>query len=116
NPKTERLDPGVESNVEIVVQLAAGLPAVERDCNGMAAGRKVGPIRLRAVPDNVGLGANTRIAAEKCTSAKGRVPHPKDGHFLDETIEIGVCIRERPVEPTRFIVLAPGVIVPALRA
>src|SRR5262249_9978107 len=57
-----------------------------------------------------------RATVEKGPPAKDPVPPAQPDHLADEAKKVVVLIGQFPIHPTHFIVLAPGVIIPILRA
>ena len=89
---------------------ARGGRRVGRRGRRQAAARlgEVGLARGPAVPDD----CRSRVVArrQEGPAAEDMVSLPKRDQLASEPAEVGVLLGERPVEPTRLVVLAPGVV------
>ena len=61
-------------------------------------------------------GNGAEFADEEPPTTEDRVPFPQPDHFPGEALKFGVLLCEVPVHPADTVVLAPGVVVPLLRA
>jgi hypothetical protein len=96
----------------------ADLVAVEEDAERVQPALPVATghaAAVRAEPPDVGQArAERRLAGEEAGAPEDRVAAPKGDHAAREREQLR--IRAVPVEPRELVVLAPGVVVAALRA